>query len=58
MGLTDESVQTYLPKICMNVREEVQGTVQQVRKCFLNYGVNTWPGYEIYPDGPYADYAV
>jgi hypothetical protein len=38
MGLTDESVQTYLPKICMNVREEVQGTVQTVRKCFLNYG--------------------
>ena len=38
MGLTDESVQTYLPKICMNVREEVQGTVQPVRKCFLNYG--------------------
>jgi hypothetical protein len=38
LGLTDESVQTYLPKICMNVREEVQGTVQTVRKCFLNYG--------------------
>ena len=38
MGLTDESVQTYLPKICLNVKEEVQGTVQPVRKCFLNYG--------------------
>lgn len=38
MGLTDESVQTYLPKICMTVREEVSGTVQAVRKCFLNYG--------------------
>jgi hypothetical protein len=38
MGLTDESVKTYLPKICMNVREEVQGTIQTVRKCFLNYG--------------------
>jgi len=38
MGLTDESMQTYLPKICMNVREEVQGAVQTVRKCFLNYG--------------------
>jgi len=44
MGLTDESVQTYLPKICMNVREEVQGTVQSVRKCFLNYGPEH-PGY-------------
>jgi len=38
MGLTDENAQTYLPKICMNVREEVQGAVQTVRKCFLNYG--------------------
>jgi hypothetical protein len=38
LGLTDESVQTYLPKICINVREEVQGAVQTVRKCFLNYG--------------------
>lgn len=38
MGLTDESVQTYLPKICINVREEVQGTVETVRKCFLDYG--------------------
>jgi hypothetical protein len=38
MGLTDESVQTYLPKKCLNVREEVQGVVQTVRKCFLNYG--------------------
>jgi hypothetical protein len=38
MGLTNENVQTYLPKICMNVREEVSGTVQTVRKCFLNYG--------------------
>lgn len=38
MGLTDENVKTYLPKICMNVKEEVQGAVQTVRKCFLNYG--------------------
>ena len=37
LGLTGEA-QTYLPKICMNVREEVQGVVQTVRKCFLNYG--------------------
>ena len=58
MGLTDESVQTYLPKICMNVREEVQGTVQPVRKCFLNYGdEHPGTGYENIPgNGPYADY--
>ena len=55
MGLTDESVQTYLPKICMNVREEVQGTVQTVRKCFLNYGAEH-PGYEKYRRQPSANY--
>lgn len=39
LGLTDESVKTYLPKACIEVKEEVQGVVQMVRKCFLNYGV-------------------
>ena len=39
MGLTDEATATILdPKICINVREEVQGAVQLVQKCFLNYG--------------------
>lgn len=38
LGLVDEDVQTYLPKKCLNVREEVEGNVQTVRKCFLNYG--------------------
>lgn len=38
MGLTDESVTTFLPKKCINVREEVNGVVQTVRKCFLDYG--------------------
>jgi hypothetical protein len=56
MGLTDESVQTYLPKICMTVREEVQGTVQPVRKCFLNYGAEH-PLYENIPgNSAYANY--
>jgi len=38
MGLTDESVTTFLPKKCINIREEVNGVVQTVRKCFLDYG--------------------
>ena len=38
MGLADENVQTVLPKTCINFREEVNGVVQTVRKCFLNYG--------------------
>ncbi len=37
MGLTDESVNTLLPKKCIQVREEVKGVVQLVRKCFLDY---------------------
>lgn len=38
LGLTDESVTTYLPKKCISVKEEVKGVVQMVRKCFLDYG--------------------
>lgn len=38
LGLTDESVPTVLPKKCIDVKEEVQGVVQLVRKCFLDYG--------------------
>lgn len=38
LGLTNESTATYLPKKCITVKEEVQGNVQMVRKCFLDYG--------------------
>jgi hypothetical protein len=38
MGLTDESVPTLLPKKCIEVKQEVMGVVQMVRKCFLDYG--------------------
>jgi len=38
MGLTDPATTTILdPKICIEVKEEVMGTVQMVKKCFLNY---------------------
>ena len=56
MGLTGESVQTYLPKICMNVREEVQGVVQTVRKCFLNYGVAHPVHENLLGNSEYANY--
>jgi hypothetical protein len=56
MGLTEENVQTYLPKICMNVREEVQGTVQQVRKCFLNYGPENLDHENTVGNSAYANY--
>jgi hypothetical protein len=36
MGLDD--VPTFIGKLCETYREEVQGTIQPVEKCFLNYG--------------------
>jgi hypothetical protein len=39
LGLSDPGTSTILdPKICIDVKEEVQGTVQLVEKCFLDYG--------------------
>lgn len=38
LGLTDETLTTLLPKKCISVKQEVQGVVQMVRKCFLDYG--------------------
>lgn len=42
LGLTDESVSTYLPKTCIEVKEEVQGVIQAVRRCYLNYSAFTY----------------
>ena len=57
MGLTDESVQTILePKICINVKEEVMGNVQNVRKCFLNFSAYDYyriPNFGALPDPAY-----
>jgi len=36
MGLDGEP--TFIGKLCETFREEVQGTIQLVEKCFLNYG--------------------
>ncbi len=36
MGLLD--VPTYLDKECVTVREEVQGNMEEVEKCVLDYG--------------------
>ncbi len=38
LGVTDQTVSTYLPKKCIMVKEEVQGVVQSVERCFLDYG--------------------
>jgi hypothetical protein len=39
MGLSDPDSQTVLEKTCIDVKEEVMGTVQLVEKCFLKYDV-------------------
>jgi hypothetical protein len=39
MGLSDPATPTVLPKLCINLKEEVMGEVQLVEKCFLDYGV-------------------
>lgn len=38
MGLSDAATPTFIGKLCETYREEVQGQVQTVEKCFLNYG--------------------
>jgi len=57
MGLTDESVQTIFdPKICINVKEEVTGNVQNVRKCFLDFSAYDYyriPNFGALPDPAY-----
>ena len=46
LGLTDLDTPTVLGKICIQVREEVMGSVELVQKCFLNYGPHEdFPGY-------------
>ena len=50
MGL--DTVPTYIGKLCETYREEVQGVIQLVEKCFLNYGSD--PS-DVPPAG--ADYA-
>jgi len=37
MGLSDPATTTVVPKICIDVKEEVKGVVQLVEKCFLRY---------------------
>ncbi len=38
LGLNDPTVDTFLNKQCIQVREEVMGTMELVEKCFLDYG--------------------
>ena len=40
MGLSDPATTTMLGKLCETYREEVQGVIQEVEKCYLNYGTD------------------
>lgn len=51
LGLTDETVSTFLSKRCIEVKEEVMGVIQMVRKCFLNYGPSNGGGNYAYARG-------
>jgi hypothetical protein len=57
MGLSEPATPTILgPPICIQVREEVQGTVQLVQKCFLDYsgyGYNRNDNFLALPAPPY-----
>ncbi len=59
LGLTAESVQTQLePKICIDVKEEVMGVIQHVRKCFLNYSGYTYNRRTNFEGLPHPAYIV
>jgi len=56
LGLTSETVPTFLPKRCISVKEEVKGVVQMVRKCFLDYAAynyNRGSNFGALPNPPY-----
>jgi hypothetical protein len=38
LGLTEGSTYLGVPPICIDVKEEVMGSIEMVEKCFLNYG--------------------
>ncbi len=53
MGLSDPATPTVVGKLCETYREEVQGVIQEVEKCYLNYGTDNS---DILPAGANYDY--
>jgi hypothetical protein len=56
MGLSDKETITQLPKECILARQEVQGVVQEVEKCFLLYTDYDYLRSETYSNLPYPAY--
>jgi hypothetical protein len=57
MGLSDEATLTVLdPKICIDYRDEVQGNMVMVHKCFLDYSDYSYRRRQTYRWLPYPAY--
>jgi hypothetical protein len=53
LGLDLSTTTTQLPKICIDIRQEVKGVVKTVNKCFLNYGAYDYDRTETYGNLPF-----
>jgi hypothetical protein len=56
MSLSDPATPTVVPKICIDVKEEVEGVVKMVQKCFLRYAGYQYEraaNFMTLPDPPY-----
>lgn len=53
MGLDLLTTPTLLPKKCIDIKQEVQGVVQTVNKCFLDYGAYSYSRLQTYGKLPY-----
>jgi hypothetical protein len=57
MGLSDEATTTVLdPKLCIDYRDEVQGNMVLVTKCFLDYSDYSYRRQQTYRRLPYPAY--
>ncbi len=56
LGLSAKETITQLPKKCITVRQEVQGVVQEVEKCFLLYSDYSYRRRQTYRLLPYPPY--
>ncbi len=53
LGLDLSTTSTQLPKTCIDIKQEVKGVVQTVKKCFLNYSAYTYERAETYGNLPF-----
>jgi hypothetical protein len=53
LGLDLSTTTTQLPKICIDIKQEVKGVVQTVNKCFLDYSAYNYERVETYGNLPF-----